>query len=54
MPAANTEAMAEHPLEISAMFTPGVHAPMVCDEAGFHQPDNISLLRLPFHAPDST
>jgi hypothetical protein len=54
MPAANSEAMAEHLAEISRRVTAGAHAVVVCDGAGWHQPgrrlvvpDNISLLRLP-------
>ena len=59
MPAVNSEAMAEHLREISAMVAPGAHALVVCDGAGWHQqgerlclPDNISLLRLPPYAPE--
>src|ERR1700679_3943329 len=53
MPAANTEAMNEHLKEISTQVSPGAHAVLVCDGAGWHQrgkelvvPDNISLLSL--------
>lgn len=59
MPAANSEAMAEHLAEISRRVTAGAHAVVVCDGAGWHQPgrrlvvpDNISLLRLPPYAPE--
>ncbi|CAH2605994.1 conserved protein of unknown function (plasmid) [Rhodovastum atsumiense] len=59
MPAVNSEAMAEHLIEISRQVAPGAHAVLVCDGAGWHQPsqrlpvpDNISLLRLPAYAPE--
>lgn len=59
MPAVNSEAMAEHLAEISSCVSPGAHAVVVCDGAGWHQPsqrlpipDNISLLRLPPYAPE--
>lgn len=59
MPAVNTEAMNEHLTEISTMVTPGAHAILVCDGAGWHQPgerlrvpDNITLLKLPPYAPE--
>ncbi|CAH2605843.1 DDE_3 domain-containing protein (plasmid) [Rhodovastum atsumiense] len=59
MPAVNSEAMAEHLIEISRPVAPGAHAVLVCDGAGWHQPsqrlpvpDNISLLRLPAYAPE--
>lgn len=59
MPAANSEAMAEHLAEISRRVSVGAHAVVVCDGAGWHQPgsrlavpDNISLLRLPPYAPE--
>jgi hypothetical protein len=58
MPAANTEAMNEHLKEISSQVSPGAHAVLVCDRAGWHQrgkqlvvPDNISLLSLPAYSP---
>jgi hypothetical protein len=51
MPSVNAEAMNEHLKEISAQVTPGAHAVVVCDGAGWHQqggrlkvPDNIALL----------
>ena len=37
MPAANTEAMNEHLKEISTQVSPGAHAVLVCDRAGWHQ-----------------
>ena len=59
MPAANTEAMNLHLIEISAMVAPGAHAALVCDGAGWHRtghrlrvPDNITLIRLPPYAPE--
>jgi len=59
MPAVNSEAMAEHLVEISRRVSSGAHAVLVCDGAGWHQPgerlpvpDNISLLRLPAYAPE--
>jgi DDE superfamily endonuclease len=59
MPAMNTEAMNEHLKEISTQVSPGSHAVLVLDGAGWHQtggelsvPDNISLLPLPAYAPE--
>jgi len=59
MPAANTEAMNEHLAEISTQVTPGAHAVLLCDGAGWHQtggqlrvPDNVSLLPLPPYSPE--
>ena len=59
MPTANTEAMNEHLVEISAQVTPGAHALLICDGAGWHQksktlrvPANITLLSLPPYAPE--
>ena len=59
MPAANSEAMAEHLAEKSRRVTAGAHAVVACDGAGWHQPgrrlvvpDNIRLLRLPPYAPE--
>ena len=59
MPSVNAEAMSEHLKEISAQVTPGAHAVVVCDGAGWHQqgvrlklPDNITLLPLPPYAPE--
>jgi hypothetical protein len=36
MPAANTDAMSEHLKEISTQVTPGAHAVLVRDGAGWH------------------
>ena len=54
LPHANTGAMTLHLAEISRQVTPGAHAVLVCDGAGWHRtggrlrvPDNITLLRLP-------
>ena len=59
MPAANSEAMNEHLAEISTQVSPGAHAVLVCDSAGWHQPgkrlrvpDNITLLPLPAYSPE--
>jgi hypothetical protein len=59
MPAVNSEAMGEHLKEISAQVTPGAHAVLLLDRAGWHQqgkrlpvPDNISLLPLPAYSPE--
>lgn len=59
MPAVNSEAMAEHLIEVSSQVRPNAHAVVVCDGAGWHQrgerlpiPHNISLLPLPSYAPE--
>src|SRR5882757_551615 len=59
MPAANAEAMNEHLSEISTQVSPGAHAILICDGAGWHQtggrlkvPDNITLLPLPPYSPE--
>jgi hypothetical protein len=59
MPSVNTEAMNEHLREVSSQVTPGAHAVLVLDGAGWHQtggdlevPDNITLLSLPPYAPE--
>ncbi len=61
MPTVNTEAMNEHLKEISTQVSPGAHAVLVCDGAGWHQsgkrlrtPDNITLLPLPPYSPELT
>jgi putative transposase len=58
-PQANTEAMNLHLAETSTQVTPGAHAVMICDGAGWHQrgkqlqvPDNITLLTLPAYTPE--
>ena len=59
MPWVNSEAMSIHLTAISRCVSPGAHAVLVCDGAGWHQtgqrltvPDNITLLRLPPYAPE--
>lgn len=59
LPYANTEAMNLHLAEISREVTPGAHAVLVLDGAGWHQtggelkvPANVSLLHLPPYAPE--
>jgi hypothetical protein len=58
LPFVNTEAMNLHLAEISTQVTPGAHAVLTLDGAGWHQtggklklPDNISLLPLPPYSP---
>jgi transposase len=58
MPFADTEAMQAHLVEISAAVSPGAHAVLVLDQAGWHVstrlivPDNITLLPLPPRSPE--
>ena len=59
LPFVNTEAMNLHLVEISTQVTPGAHAVLTLDGAGWHQsggrlklPDNISLLPLPPYSPE--
>jgi hypothetical protein len=59
MPTVNAEAMNEHLKEISTQVSPGAHAILVCDGAGWHQsgkrlriPNNITLLPLPPYSPE--
>jgi len=59
MPAVNTEAMNAHLQEISTQVTPGAHALLLCDRAGWHAtsknlqvPANMTLLPLPAYAPE--
>lgn len=59
LPVANGEAMNLHLTEISRNVTPGRHAVVLLDGAGWHQtggklnmPDNISLLKLPAYSPE--
>lgn len=59
LPFVNTEAMNLHLAEISTQVTPGAHAVLTLDGAGWHQtggrlklPDNISLLPLPPYSPE--
>ena len=58
MPAANIEAMNEHPIEIGRTVSPGAIALLILDGAGWHSspklvvPDNIILLQLPSYSPE--
>ena len=59
LPFVNTAAMNLHLAEISRQVTPGAHAVITLDGAGWHQtggkltvPDNISLLPLPPYSPE--
>jgi transposase len=58
MPYANTEAMNKHLQEIARRVTPGAHAIVVLDGAGWHGsrelivPDTITLLPLPPYSPE--
>ena len=58
LPACNTEAMQLHLDEIATKVTPGAHAVLILDRAGWHgakdlkAPGNISLLPLPPRSPE--
>jgi hypothetical protein len=58
MPLCNTAAMNLHLAEISTMLSPGKHAVLLLDQAGWHLsgdvavPDNITLLPLPPKCPE--
>jgi DDE superfamily endonuclease len=59
LPTADGEAMSLHLAEISRNVTPGAHAVVWLDGAGWHQtggklnvPDNISLIKLPAYSPE--
>lgn len=58
MPRANTEAMQVHLDEIAAAVSPGAHAVVLLDQAGWHTttklriPANLSLLPLPPRSPE--
>ena len=58
LPRANTDAMTLHLAKISTQVTPGAHAVVILDRAGWHVahdlelPDNISLLFLPPYSPE--
>ena len=58
MPYANTEAMNKHLEEIAKAVSPGAHAVLVLDGAGWHgsgelvTPENITLLTLPPYSPE--
>lgn len=58
VPYANTEAMNRHLEEISKAVSPGAHAALILDGAGWHGseelavPDNITTITLPPYAPE--
>lgn len=59
LPQVNTQMMNLHLAEISSQVTPGAHAVVVVDGAGWHQlgtklraPDNITLFRQPPYSPE--
>ncbi len=58
LPYADTEAMGLHLAEISREVTPGAHAVVVLDGAGWHDtpalrtPENLTLLPLPRYSPE--
>jgi transposase len=58
MPYANTEAMNKHLEEIAKAVSPGAHAVLVFDGAGWHgggelvMPDNITPITLPPYSPE--
>jgi len=58
MPYANTEAMNRHLEEIAKAVSPGAHAALVFDGAGWHDsadlvmPENITQIILPPYSPE--
>ena len=58
MPACNIEAMNLHLLEIERAITPGAHAVLLVDQAGWHMsprlvvPQNITIIALPSKCPE--
>jgi transposase len=58
LPRCNTKAMQRHLQEISCQVSPGAHAVLILDRAGWHTtkklqvPDNITLLPLPPRSPE--
>jgi len=58
MPRCNSEAMNLHLAEIASQITPGAHAVVMLDQAGWHLshklviPSNITLLPLPPKCPE--
>ena len=58
MPWVGSDAMSRHLDALSKMVSPGAHAVLVCDGAGWHRtggrlrvPDNFTLLALPSYSP---
>jgi hypothetical protein len=57
-PARNTEAMNLHLVEIAKTVTPGAHAVLLVDQAGWNLsrlvvPPNITITALPLKRPDA-
>jgi transposase len=58
MPYANTEAMNKHLEEIAKAVSPGAHAALVLDGAGWHGsgqlviPENVTPITLPPYSPE--
>jgi hypothetical protein len=58
MPCANTEAMNKHLAEIAKAVSPGAHAALLLDQAGWHGsqdlivPENVTLVPLPPYSPE--
>ena len=58
LPSCNTEAMNLHLAEIATEVTPGAHAVIILDQAGWHLsnrlnvPANITLMPLPSKCPE--
>ena len=58
LPRCDTYAMALHLKEISCVVTPGAHAVVLLDQAGWHTsdklpiPDNLTLMPLPAKSPE--
>ena len=58
LPRCDTHAMALHLEEISCVVTPGAHAVVLLDQAGWHTsdklsiPDNMTLMPLPAKSPE--
>ena len=58
LPSCNTEAMNLHLAEIATEITPGAHAVVILDQAGWHMsnrlnvPANITLMPLPPKCPE--
>ena len=58
LPRCNTEAMNLHLAEIATMVTPGAHAALIVDQAGWHLseklavPANITIIALPPKCPE--